>query len=100
MPMVDGPARLYGPGSYRVEYRLRASEATPGVIGRLEAVSSFGGSLSVRDIHEDELPDTGEYQGYAVTFELKKKTPLSFRLQQFNKALLWLDRIDVEEIHD
>jgi hypothetical protein len=99
MPMVDGPARLYGPGSYRVEYRLRASEATPGVIGRLEAVSSFGGTLAVRDIHEEELPDTGEYAGYAVTFELKKKTPLSFRLRQFNKALLWLDRIDVEEIH-
>ncbi len=98
IPMVNGPDRIYGPGKYRVLYRMKATEAESGVVAKIQVVSSFGGIIASHDIHEREFLDSGEYRDCVATFELKKKTPLSFQLWHSNKALLWLDRIDVEEL--
>ncbi|MEI6632488.1 MAG: hypothetical protein WCP22_01585 [Chlamydiota bacterium] len=100
MPMVSGPARLYGPGRWRVRYRLRAEGAEPGVIARVEAVNAFGGTLAGRDVTRDELAGSAGYRECALELNLEKLAPLSFHVMQFNRARLWLDRIDMERLQD
>lgn len=97
MPMVDGPARIYPPGRYRVIYRLRAGGVEPGEVVRLEVSSHFGGCVAQRGLTDDRLAEPDRYGEYSLTFDIKKETPLSFRLRHFNRALLWLDRIDIVE---
>ena len=96
MPMVSGPTRLYGPGRYRARYYLKAEEMEPGAIARLEVASGFGGVLASRAVAREELAARGRYTPCDVAFEIKKLTPLSFYLWHFNKALLRLDKIEVE----
>lgn len=98
MPMVSGPLRLYGPGRYVARYYLAAEDAEPGAFARLEVVSGFGGVLGRREVASGDKVDGGRYAPYDVAFEVGKPTPVSFHLRHFNKAVLKLDRIEVESL--
>lgn len=100
MTVVSGPGRLYGPGRWRVRFRMRAEEAEPGVLARLEAVNTFGGTLAGRDVRREELGDLTGYRDFTFEIGLEKLTPVSFRVAQFNRARLRLDRIDMERLQD
>jgi len=98
MPMVSGPDRLYPAGRYRARYYLRAGECEGGVLARLWVSSGFGGAtLAVRDCMRGEIAEGDRYTPCDISFEIARATPISFTLRHFNRALLWLDRIEVEK---
>ncbi|MEJ2745214.1 MAG: hypothetical protein P8123_05950, partial [bacterium] len=98
MPMVSGPKRLYGPGHYVARFHLMADEVGVGTFARMEVVSGFGGVLGRRDVTSKEGVEWGRYAPYDVAFKIEKPTPISFYLRHFNKAVLRLDRIEVERV--
>jgi hypothetical protein len=99
-PLVEGPYRLYGPGRYRARFSMRAERAEPGVVAGPEVASGFGGSLVRLDVTDEEFRGQSSYTAIDLPFELKKPVPLSFLLRHYNKAFLWLDKIDVERVRD
>ena len=98
MPMVSGPDRLYGPGCYRASFYLKARDAEAGTITSLDVASSFGGVRSKRDLERDEIEESAGYSPYEITFKLDRITPLSFAVRHYKKAILSLDKIEIEEI--
>jgi hypothetical protein len=65
-----------------------------------EVASGFGGSLVRLDVTDEEFRGQSSYTAIDLPFELKKPVPLSFLLRHYNKAFLWLDKIDVERVRD
>lgn len=98
MPMVSGPDRLYGPGCYRASFYLKARDAEAGTIASLDVASSFGGVRSKRDLRREELKESAGYSPYEVMFTLDRTTPLSFAVRHYKRAILSLDKIEIEEI--
>jgi len=99
VPAVSGPDRLYMPGRYRAGFYVRGDEFGEGALAVLEVVSAFGGDpLAKRDIRADEISEGGGYAPFYLEFELGRPTPLSFLVKPYNKALLWIDRIEVEKV--
>jgi len=98
MPMVSGPDRLYEKGRYRARFYFRADEVEPGTVAKIEVDSTFGEVIAQREVTSEELKDSGRYRASDISFELDRITPLSFRIQHYNRASLRLDRIEVEEV--
>jgi hypothetical protein len=98
MPMVSGPDRLYGPGCYRARFYLKARDAEAGTIASLDVASSFGGVRSKRDLERDEVEESAGYSPYEITFKLDRITPLSFAVRHYKRAILSLDKIEIEAI--
>jgi hypothetical protein len=98
MPMVSGPDRLYGPGCYRASFYLKARDAEAGTIASLDVASSFGRVQSKRDLCREELKESAGYSPYEVMFTLDRITPLSFTVRHYKRAILSLDKIEVEGV--
>ncbi|MCX6357799.1 MAG: hypothetical protein NT045_08020 [Candidatus Aureabacteria bacterium] len=99
MPMVSGPDRLYPPGRYKARYYLRAGECEGGVLARLAVSPGFGGAaIAARDCMRGEIAEGDRYAPCDISFEITRATPISCTLWHFNRAILSLDKIEIEKI--
>lgn len=97
MPVISGPDRLYPPGRYRARYYLRGRGCRDGVVARLEVAPAFGGPLlATWDCGRGDIAGGERYAPCDILFELDRPTPLSLLMRHYNRASLWLDRIEVE----
>jgi len=96
--LAFGPYLRFGPGRFRVGFRLRAGPAQHSrAIARIEIARGMGrGVLASRELAPRDFPEDGGYRDFVLEYFHDQDEGLEFRVLTFCTAELWLDQVSVE----
>jgi 4-amino-4-deoxy-L-arabinose transferase-like glycosyltransferase len=89
-------------GRYRVTFRMKRpaeSVKSHARIARIDVVSPDSRRLLVaKNLSQEDLPDTGIYQEFVLSIELKRPDKLNIRVYADGQSAFWVDCMWVEKI--